>query len=525
MDEEYLYINSEFKNRDIICEENLSIDYHIENFYNKSVEEQSKKDGFTCCSRKNLNTSLPPLNFDFNDDSFNIVGSDIYDKSDNDVIEDLLNCNNKGYNDDNDYLSFNIPAAAESTTNSKVDLSFPSKHFDLFNEDNNDDFESPLINVTDEDVFEKNDVGNNHNNSCLSGVLGHRRTLCPNFYRMKPVAAVSSCGSILRHSASMPNTRLILNHNKNFLSVNKNKHSSVDRDSSKQNHVKLNVNKQNSEVSKSKHYEGTYPALEDHRYYARMKRPESPPPIKKRNFMNSMVHRFDISPANQHITSPIKESKMSILEKFLRARCPLDPNKGSNAALATKGMLNLCIKEQKNNSSNKVLNSKNRDDLNKNNILKKLLTGELEQSEAHELDIKKKVQRDSNKSKVIHEELTDCLSQDKSLINEFNPDIVNIFGDVDNVDGIVTPSTPISSSSSTNNLFSFNPDNILVDGFGLDTGLLVDENKGAVSIGVDPPYWQDDDFQMNSMFEFEENIRQHNRQETITLQHYTNSYL
>lgn len=238
----------------------------------------------------------------------------------------------------------------------------------------------------------------------FNGVLNHRISLCPNNPRVK---AISSCSSLLRHSISMPNTCLIAHSSRKLkLTINPRKAPNVTSNPyTPQQNLSSNPQKQititphhhhtnnsfspTNTTSNEDTYQGTYPALEDHRYYAR-RTPGSPPPAKRRSFMpqfksssastiNSAVTSISDSNHAKHINIVQRnncnnynsnsfnygsniyttnscnynsnnnknnnnmnntnnmnnnkcmggETRMSILETFLRATFPLDPSKGA----------------------------------------------------------------------------------------------------------------------------------------------------------------------------------------------------
>lgn len=110
-------------------------------------------------------------------------------------------------------------------------------------------------------------------------------------------------------------------------------------------------------------------ALEDHRYT--LKPLHNNPPVTR----GSRGRKSGAAPSSsaQSAAAPCSGGKMSILEAFLRSTRPLDPNKGSNAALAAEGLAHLRLET----GDSDVCRSSS------GTILKKLLTGEIDQNEVH----------------------------------------------------------------------------------------------------------------------------------------------
>ena len=107
-----------------------------------------------------------------------------------------------------------------------------------------------------------------------------------------------------------------------------------------------------------------YPGLDDHRYSSRQESPTHTPARSSKGPRKPSSSR----------TEP------SVLEKFLTTRQTLNPNKGSDAALAAQGISQLNIKDAKatsSQSSKKLLTN----DQEAATLLKKLLTGEMDKRE------------------------------------------------------------------------------------------------------------------------------------------------
>jgi len=112
----------------------------------------------------------------------------------------------------------------------------------------------------------------------------------------------------------------------------------------------------------------SYLALGDHRYTLRAPPPPNPhPPPSKIQRTGSGGMRTSASQGNL-------VGVTSILEAFLRSTRPLDPNKGSNAALAAAGLAHLPLRAA-------TASPPADDDDGSGTLLKKLLTGEINQNE------------------------------------------------------------------------------------------------------------------------------------------------
>lgn len=444
MDDEYLFLNPCLKpddtifNNDNINAKNVkSVPFfgssHASTHGYSSDEECSKSEGGVVAQLKSRERMSDAFNATMNPDDF--------------MFSEMQECS---FSQDLTYEQ-ELPSGTFS----------PARYFDLFGEVESDDLQfvgcsnSSSINQFSHKELKRKEckkADETKNKSLLNGVLNHR-ALCPSLPRMKQVGTVTSCGTILRQSASMPNTRIAVSRMKVHKNVSPDSGAQSCSDSS------------NSGMDIGRPSRGTYSPLEDHRYYARVKRSESPPPLKKRNFsINSGMHSKSCSSEHDKMVSV--RPKMSILETFLRATCPLDPNKGSDAALATEGMLNLCIREPK-APKKKQLACNN----GSNNLLKKLLTGEID---------------DDEEPKEPEES-----------------------------------SARVSYDSSQNDYLA---DSLLIDGFGLDAGLSIDE-KGIFSMPDCTSNWQEDFLQMGSLVELEESVKLQDHQDALCMQHYSSSFL
>jgi len=121
----------------------------------------------------------------------------------------------------------------------------------------------------------------------------------------------------------------------------------------------------------------SYLALDDHRYTLRVPPPPSlhPPPSKVQKTGSRA------SGIRQSASSGSLVGVTSILEAFLRTTRPIDPNKGSNAALAAAGLGHLPVgRDRGAMTRGSAADHVDVDDDGSGTLLKKLLTGEIDQS-------------------------------------------------------------------------------------------------------------------------------------------------
>lgn len=170
--------------------------------------------------------------------------------------------------------------------------------------------------------------------------------------RIRSGAVATSCGSLLRHSVSVPTSV------KSAAAISKDSAASV-RVGGSRSHTSV----ARGDMKGGRATTASLLALDDHRYT--LKSVPNPPTQSK-----SGRSRKGNTASASSSTVPYS-GKMSILEAFLRSTRPLDPNKGSNAALAAEGLAHLRIEAD------------DEDDRRSGTILKKLLTGEIDQSEVH----------------------------------------------------------------------------------------------------------------------------------------------
>jgi len=126
----------------------------------------------------------------------------------------------------------------------------------------------------------------------------------------------------------------------------------------------------------------SYLALDDHRYTLRVPPPPAnpqPPPSKVQKTAGS---RSSSSAMRQSASSGNLVGVTSILEAFLRStQLPRDPNKGSNAALAAAGLSHLpLLGAHRAGAARPTAADDAVDDDASGTLLKKLLTGEIDQS-------------------------------------------------------------------------------------------------------------------------------------------------
>ena len=343
MDEEYLLFNSDYLPKEVHDKNNISSLYELTDRQSVCSNQLEKLPTFTL-----NNTEIDAINTNFNQNSF------------------LINDN---------YLS------GKDSNKSSATLKF----FEQFTDSDEND----------EDYLKSNYYQNGtklsptsiQNVKLLNEMLSHKMSLCSNKPRTK---AITSCSSLLRHSVSMPNSRLLNQPNRHLkLALNSQRSPSYERKvevksepqfSNMPKKVYLISNSPTSLSNTTTPNDDVFSVLEDHQYYAR-RAPVSPPPAKKRYFMpqfksssastinssvtsisnsNTMNHDFksikdnnndsdydfyvnnqskygttiysdNYRNKNRKAYSKLEKQKnngMSILETFLRATCPLDPSKG-----------------------------------------------------------------------------------------------------------------------------------------------------------------------------------------------------
>ena len=121
----------------------------------------------------------------------------------------------------------------------------------------------------------------------------------------------------------------------------------------------------------------SYLALDDHRYTLRVPPPSNPQPppskIQKTGSRSSGMRSSASSGSLVGVTS--------ILEAFLRTTRPMDPNKGSNAALVAAGLSHLPLRGDRAAATRATAADQGVDDDASGTLLKKLLTGEIDQTD------------------------------------------------------------------------------------------------------------------------------------------------
>jgi len=122
----------------------------------------------------------------------------------------------------------------------------------------------------------------------------------------------------------------------------------------------------------------SYLALDDHRYTLRVPPPPTPPPSK--------IQKTESPPRSSGLRQSASSGSLvgvtSILEAFLRTTRPMDPNKGSNAALAAAGLSHLPLSGDQPSATRGVTAADH--GVDDGTLLKKLLTGEIDQSDVQD---------------------------------------------------------------------------------------------------------------------------------------------
>jgi len=216
-----------------------------------------------------------------------------------------------------------------------------------------------------------------------------------------------------------------------------------------------------------------YPALDDHRYTLK---PQSNPPMKLSKSRKSFASNNNSTTSLYSMNGTGKTT--SILEAFLRSTRPMDPNKGSNAALAAEGLAYFRPEEKKQRELFEpqpcVVGGTS------GMLLKKLLTGEIDQ---------KQVLQNHERSSSVQ-------------------------------DRLLCPNLPIDSP--------------LTDGFGLDVDLSLDDSQilGGMNLldGTDIPditdsVWLGDLSDELAASELDEILAEQTRQDDLWLEHYTEKLL
>jgi len=276
------------------------------------------------------------------------------------------------------------------------------------------------------------------------GAISSLRTCEPKALgRIKGGVVATSCGTLLRHSVSIPNA---MNTASVQSSASKANGKSM-LDSKVRNGTLSSTRTNNNDPAipscdmRGGRATSAYPGLDDHRYTLK----QVPPNHNVSKLRKSGgAHASNPSFCGQDGNMRMAGDTTSILEAFLRSTRPMDPNKGSNAALAAEGLSYLRLDERQ--SREKPDSSGG---LGGNGgcatgmLLKKLLTGEIDQGQA--LRGQTVDQR--------HEREHQRMIQDRLLC----------------------PSLPIDSP--------------LTDGFGLDVDLTLDDSQimGMGLMGADIP--------------------------------------
>lgn len=219
----------------------------------------------------------------------------------------------------------------------------------------------------------------------LGGVFSQRGTVPAPFKncetrtlaRVHGGTVSSPCGTLLRHSASMPNS---------IKSAAAAGNSTKDGGSRPQNGSAGQHHPSTRGDMRGGRANALALALDDHRYTLK---PTHSPLVPR-----SARGRKGSSAAGASTQSAPYPRRMSILEAFLRSTRPLDPNKGSNAALAAEGLAHLRIETDDDNDDD---DDDDDDCRSSGTILKKLLTGEIDQSEVHRCE-----------QRVIQERVSSC---------------------------------------------------------------------------------------------------------------------
>ena len=219
--------------------------------------------------------------------------------------------------------------------------------------------------------------------------------------RIRGAAVASSCSTLLRHSVSMPNTLKAVNSRcggggsgggggaestvmrskstgsaqpsptglQPFASPPPQSKSLPMRGSS--SHLELDAHAGRTTTT-------TFPGLDDHRYTLKPAQSPSNRTLKVKRTTGGATGG-GLAAGTDHHRAAILSGSMSILEAFLRSTLPMDPNKGSDAVLASKGLSHLDLDDATMPSSTHIKD----DPDGAGTLLKKLLTGEIDHNEVH----------------------------------------------------------------------------------------------------------------------------------------------
>jgi len=310
------------------------------------------------------------------------------------------------------------------------------------------------------------------NSTIFSGVFSSQRSPVSSlrtcepkaFTRIKGGVVASSCGSLLRHSVTAP----ALNQSQMGRSYSEFSMKNGFTPSPSALVLKNCERSASSCDMKGGRTTSAYPGLDDHRYT--LKPMSNPPAAKLSRSRKSALSNHSSTSSLYSMNGPGKTT--SILEAFLRSTRPMDPNKGSNAALAAEGLAYFRPEEKKPREMPEPHPSVSTS--SSGMLLKKLLTGEIDQRQ------------------VLQNE--EHSAQDR----------------------LICPNLAIDSP--------------LTDGFGLDVDLSLDDSQilGGMNLldGTDMPditdsVWLGDLSDELAASELDEILAEQTRQDDLWLEHYT----
>jgi len=272
-------------------------------------------------------------------------------------------------------------------------------------------------------------VGGKAGSALFGGVFGHRQSVTPDTgkiafntaaavgpnNRSRGLTVAKSCGSLLQMAPSYGSTGIAQatgssnsGDSSAVLPTTRPNRPSGANGAARSNAIgcaRLDVRGGRSSTANSGGISGSssssslYPGLDDHRYTTKaMPTVQLHPPTKVQKTHRNGVKQSGSAGRLNHVGAPSSAGaggnnntsvlgSRSILEAFLRSTRTMDPNKGSNAALAADGLLHHLHIGDRSPRKNRSLRSTSSsdadddDDQQSGTLLKKLLTGELDQSD------------------------------------------------------------------------------------------------------------------------------------------------
>jgi hypothetical protein len=347
----------------------------------------------------------------------------------------------------------------------------------------------------------------------LGGVFAQRPS--NGVSRVRSVAVAKSCGTLLQHSVLVPNSTAA-SAATHGASKTRGLHLTETTSAGPSTTGPSRVGGMRSSASSSRLSDvkggrmtapmtnPAYPGLDDHRYTLKVL-PGSHQPPKK-------VQKTDKTSALSKSSSTSKllsdRKTTSILELFLRSTRHMDPNKGSNAALAAEGQLMSQLRLG-NLARNAIIDTDSDDDEKSGTLLKKLLTGEMDQDD---------VQRD--RQREINDRTCNIISKSAAVDVTTKAAVSESAAAVDDQTMKMVPSV----------------NSILEDGFNFDNFdaelPLADDDSLAMLDDVTDDgdvLWMSvtgrdlDDVLMPN--ELDEILREQNRQDDLWLEHYVTQLL